>query len=409
MSTEAPATDFHPGDLAGSADPYSLLARVRAQGPVLRGPGSWIVTGHSEAMALLRHPAGRSGFISTLYQALLPEGAARDEMAHRINFLDPPDHTRVRKLVGKAFTPRRVEGLRPYVAALAGRLLDDVAGRDRFDLVQDFAHQVPALVISELLGAPTEDRDHLTVLADRVSALLGLGSLDEDRKQAAVAAAEEIHAWLRTLVARRREDPADDLLCALLAAEDEGERLTEPELLSLAATLYSAGHRTTRDLFCNGMATLLGHPRVMERVRDGRLAATAVIEEFLRFETPTHYVARMLAEPAEIGGVTLPAGEPITVVLASANRDERLYAHADRFDPDRWLADPPPASPLSFAFGPHFCIGASLARLEARVMLETLLARMPGLRLADGVDPAALPWRHTGLFRSLETLQVSPR
>jgi len=402
VTTRAPDTSFGTGDLATASDPYALLAEVRAAGPVLRGPNAWVVLGHAEALAVLRSTATRSGFIAEIYRQLLPDGAAREEMAHRINFLDPPDHGRVRRLVSAAFTPRRVERLRPFVAETARRILAQRATAP-FDLVHDFAHQVPALVISELLGVPASDRDRLTTLSHRVSALLGIAALSEDRKADAVQAAEELHAYLRALLAERRARPGDDLLSALLAAEEDGEQLSEVELRSLAATLYSAGHRTTRDLFCNGMATLLRAP-VFGDVRAGRVAPAAVVEEFLRFETPTHWVARILTEPVPVGDVVLPAGEPITIVLAAANRDERTYAKAATFDPARWLAEPPPPAPLSFAFGAHFCIGASLARLEATEMLEAVLAFTPDLRLATPGAPLA--WRHSGLFRSLDSLPV---
>lgn len=399
---QPPTTDFGPGQLATADDPYALLARVRAQGRVARSDASWIVTGHAEAEAVLRCPAARSGFIAEMYRGLLPPGAARDEMGHRINFLDPPDHGRVRGLVSKAFTPRRVERLRPFVESLARDLLAKLPADEPVDLVEHFTHGVPSLVISELLGVPVVERDRLTELADRVSSLLGLAGLDAGRMQRGVEAAEEMHAFLRALVAERRRTPGDDLLSALIAAEENAQRLSESELLSLAATLYSAGHRTTRDLFTNGLTVLLGHRDLVRAVQRGELPTAAVIEEFLRFETPTHYVARRFAEPQQIGGMTIPAGEPIAVMLAAANRDPAAYPDADRFDPARWTRQPAPPAVLSFAFGPHFCLGASLARMEAQVMLETLLRERPDVALTD--EPVR--WWHSGLFRGVERLMV---
>jgi cytochrome P450 len=381
-----------------------LLAEVRAAGPVLRSDGSWIVLGHAEALAALAHPAGRSGFVADLYRSVLPAGAAREEMSNRINFLDPPDHTRVRRLVSKAFTPRRVATLRPYVADLCRTLLAPLAGETPVDLIAAFAHQVPSLVISQLLGVPTENRDRLTHLADRVSRLLGAFALERAEMDDSCAAAEELHAVLRELLAERRRDPRDDLLGALSAVEEEGDRLSQSELLSLAATLYSAGHRTTRDLFSNGLAVLLGDRELVAAVRSRDIPHRAAIEEFLRYETPTHYVARMFAQPVELSGIEIAAGEPVVIMLAAANRDERAYVDAERFDPRRWLVPQQPPAPLSFAFGSHFCLGAGLARLEAEVMLETLLDELPDVALAD----AALRWRHTGLFRGLEALVVVP-
>lgn len=398
----APMTDFGPSDLARAADPYALLAELRRSGTVLRSGGSWIVLGHAEAEAVLRSPDARSGFIADLYRSLLPPGAAREEMGHRINFLDPPDHGRVRSLVAKAFTPRRVLALAPYVTELCRSRLAALPAQEPVDLIAAFTHAVPSLVISELLGVPAADRDRLTAIADRVANLLGLAGLDPARRDDAVSAAEEMHATLRALLEARHRRPTDDLLSALLAAEEARQRLSESELLSLAATLYSAGHRTTRDLFSNGLAVLLEHPEAIRAVQDGSLPPVAVVEEFLRFETPTHYVARKLVAPLAVGGVEIPAGEPITVMLAAANRDPKAYDDADRFDPWRWRREPPPPAVLSFAFGPHFCLGASLARLEAQTMLTTLLTERPAVRLASD----ALRWRHTGLFRGLHELPV---
>jgi len=250
---------------------------------------------------------------------------------------------------------------------------------------------------------PIEYRDRLTKLSDHVSRLLGTGN-DANELADAISAAEEIHETLRSLLDARRRTPEDDLLSALLGAEDEDDRLTESELLSLAATLYSAGHRTTRDLFSNGLAALLPNREILSSIQDHSLPIAAVVEEFLRYETPTHMIARMLAEPMELAGQKISPGEPIAVLLAAANRDPRTYADPDRFDPWRWTTDPEPMASLSFALGAHFCLGASLARMEVGIMLEVLLDTFPDIRLAD--EP--LHWHHTGVFRGLDALPVVP-
>jgi cytochrome P450 len=244
--------DFDPATLGRERDPYEQLAEVRRSGPVVRlANGFWAVTGYDAALEALRERACASGPIAGRYLSALPEGAARDEMAHRINFLDPPDHTRVRGLVAKAFTPRRVEALGPWITATAAALAEGIPTDAPFDVLHAFAHQLPSLVISELLGVPPADRDRLTAWSDAVAPLLALEVSDADRA-AAITASEAFHAYLGDLLDERRRAPGDDLLSALLAAEEGGERLRRPELLSLAATLYSAGHRTTRDLFGNG-------------------------------------------------------------------------------------------------------------------------------------------------------------
>lgn len=393
---------FQLPDLKDAEDPYALFEAARSAGSVQSSGGSWIVFGHAEGTDLLRNTTTRSGFLADGFRRRLPPGAAREEMAHRINFLDPPRHGRVRGLVGKVFTPRRTSRLRPFIEGITHRLLEPLEIDRPVDLIEAYAHEVPSLVISELLGVPIEYRDRLTLLSERVARLLG-AAVDDVELANAVAAAEEMHATLRDLLDERRRDPKDDLLSALLEAQDEEDRLTESELLSLAATLYSAGHRTTRDLFSNGTAALLPDRDLVEMMRSGDLPASAVVEEFLRFETPTHVVARMLSEPIELGGHKIPPGEPIAIVLAAANRDPEVYRHADRFDPRRWLEKSPATpAPLSFALGAHFCLGASLARLETQIMLETLLKTFPKVRL----DGSPLHWRHTGVFRGLDTLPV---
>ncbi len=395
-----PAASFHPTDLEQLPDPYPTFACLRAGGPMTKlESGFWAVTGYDAAMEALRSSACGSSPIALRYLDGLPPGAARDEMSHRINFLDAPDHTRVRSLVSKAFTPRRMAELRPWIEATAARLLDTLEGRAAIDLLHEFAHQLPSLVISELLGVPPEDRDRLTDWSDAVSPLLGV-SIPDAIKARAIAAAEDFHAYLGTLLDERRKQPGEDLLSALLAAEEAGEKLRRVELLSLAATLYSAGHRTTRDLFTNGMSVLLSARARYTDVVEGRVSATEVVEEFLRFETPTLFVARVPLEPTTIGGVPVAAFEPLLVFVAAANRDPAVFPEPDTFRPGRGGA---PA--LSFAYGAHYCLGASLARSEAEVMRATIAQRWPRLALVEGHE---LRWHQRGPFRGLDELIVAP-
>jgi len=394
------ASSFHPTDLEKTQNPYPLFSQLRAAGPVTKlDSGFWSVTGYDAAMEALKSPACGSSPIAMRYLEGLPVGAARDEMSHRINFLDPPDHTRVRALVSKAFTPRRIAQLRPWIEATATLLLDELDDRRELDLLHDFAHQLPSLVISELLGVPAADRDRLTAWSDEVSPLLGV-SVPAEAKALAVAAAEEFHAYLGALLDERRKHPGDDLLSALLAAEEAGEKLERVELLSLAATLYSAGHRTTRDLFTNGMSVLLGSPERWRDVVDRRASVPEVVEEFLRFETPTLFVARVPLAATTIGGTAIGAYEPLLVFVAAANRDPSMFEEPDAFRPGR---GGPPA--LSFAYGAHYCLGASLARSEAEVMLSAVMQRWPRLGLAER---AALRWHQRGPFRGLDELVVAP-
>lgn len=393
---------FDPAELGRVRDPYGLLAQLRDEAPVapLEG-GFWAVTGHAEALEVLRHPGLVSSPIAALYLDGLPPGAARDEMGHRINFLDPPDHPRVRGLVNRAFTPRRVQAIRPGAEAIAGHLLEGLDGEVEFDLLSRFAHHLPALVISQLLGVPSEERDELTELSDRVAPLLSTEVTEEDRASA-VAAAERMHRRLALLLDERRNEPRDDLLSALLTAEDGGATLSTEELLSLAATLYSAGHRTTRDLFTNGLSVLLGDPGRYRRVVNGTWSVGDVVAEMLRYETPSLYVARVTSEPVEVCGVEIPGSVPVLIYLAAANRDPRAYDDPDEFRPGR---EGPP--PLSFAFGAHFCLGAALARSEAEVMLGAVVTRWPDMTMVGA--PGELSWHLRGPFRGLDELVVRVR
>lgn len=392
------AVDFDPVVELAVEDPYPRLAALRSRGGVvpLRS-GFWAVTDYASANEALRHRACVSGPIATGYRERLPLGAARDEMGNRINFLDPPDHTRVRALVSRAFTPRRIERLIPWIATTAAELIAGLGGVGAFDLLHGFAHQVPSLVISELLGVPAADRDQLTTWSDEVAPLLGL-SLTADVRERAVAASERFHAYIGALLDERRREPGDDLLSALVLAEEGGERLSRTELLSLVATLYSAGHRTTRDLFTNGMSVLLRHPELYRRVVAGEWGTADVVEEFLRFETPTLFVARYTSGPVRLGDVVVPAEAPVLVFLAGANRDPAAYEEPDVFRPGK----SGPAA-LSFAFGAHYCLGAALARAEAEAMLRAVVEFWPDLQMADD---SALAWQQRGPFRGLRSLRV---
>ena len=391
-------TSFDPTTLGRADDPYPPLAELRRTAPVLRlDNGFWAVTGYDAASATMRERACASGPIAGRFLAGLPPGAARDEMSHRINFLDAPDHTRVRSLVSKAFTPRRVETLVPWIESTAEQLAGGIDRDGTFDLLHAFGHQLPSLVISELLGVPTADRDRLTAWSDAVAPLLSL-ELADDEQARAVQASEDFHAYLGALLDERRHDPRDDLLSALVAAEENGERLSRAELLSLAATLYSAGHRTTRDLFTNGMSVLLTSPALFADVVRGRWSAADVVNEFLRYVTPTLFVVRIPTAPVRIADTEIPAWEPILVYLAAANRDPAVFDDPDAFRPGR---DGPPV--LSFALGSHYCLGAAIARTEAEVMLRTVVRRWPRLELCPD---RPLCWHQRGTFRGLDALWV---
>ncbi len=386
-------------------DPFSHLAAARAaSGPVHQATnGMWCVLGRAEADAVLRDRRFVSGPIGALYRQLLPPGAAHDELGHRINFLDPPDHPRVRGIVQPVFTARAVATLGDRIGGLVAGCLDSMRnGSDdgaEVDLLDGFADQVPTATISSLLGVPEEDWARLTALTERVTRLLSI-SVDPAAMADALEAAESFRAEARRLLADRRASPGEDLLSALAGAGEDGERLQDAELLSLVVTLYSAGHRTTRDLTANGILELTRHPGLLRRAMEEPELLRPLVQEFLRHQTPTLYIGRVAGEDAEVGGVTVPAGAFVLVVLAAANRDPAAYDDPDRFDPDR--GGPPP---LSFAVGPHHCLGAQLARAEAEAMVGGLLGAVSELALAD----PAPGWRMSGPFRGPTHLRVRLR
>jgi cytochrome P450 len=390
---------FDPGHLSEISDPYPVFDALRAAGPsVQTESGFRVVTGFDAVNEVLRDKRFKSGPIAMAFRMSLPPGAAQDELSHRINFLDPPDHPRVRGLIMRAFTPARVRDMRPWLERKTEELLDAIGERvhDGVNLRAELAHALPSLVISEMLGVPIHDRDQLTQWTEDVTPLLST-QVPPDLRDKALASAELFAAYAAELVTERRAKPGEDLLTAMLQAEDGAERLSREELLSLIVTLYSAGHRTTRDLFTNGLHTLLRHPDMYTALANDPSRAPAAVNEFLRFETPTLYVARVPTEDADIAGEPVSAYTPTLLMLAAANRDPNHFKDAGRFDIAR-----DEGAPVSFAFGPHHCLGAALARMEAEVMLIAVTRRWPSLRGADP-DPT---WWNSGPFRGLSHLNV---
>jgi cytochrome P450 len=402
FDSDNPAS-FHPSQLAGTNDPYQLFDVLRSAGPlVVTADGLRVVTGYAAADGLLRDKRFRSGPIADRFRQILPPGAAQDELAHRINFLDAPDHQRVRGLIQMAFTPRRVQDMRLWVERQAEDMLDAIEARtlerddNSFDIRADLAHSLPSLVISEMLGVPLADRDRLTEWTEAVTPLLTV-EMPSNQIAQALDSSEQFAAYAAALIATRRSAPGDDLLSAMFQVKDGNEQLSRAELLSLVVTLYSAGHRTTRDLFTNGLYILLQHTEMYTAiVRDASLAPRA-IDEFLRYETPTLYVARIPTHDADIAGVPVPAYSPVIVLLAAANRDPERFTNPNGFDIRR---NEGPS--LSFAAGPHYCLGAALARMEAEVMLVAVTRRWPKLALAG----PPLTWWSSGPFRGLSHLIV---
>jgi cytochrome P450 len=375
-------------------DPYSVHARLRAQQPVARvimpgGLPAWLVTGYAEARAALTDPR-----LHKLPRSWRPEPhsmLAAIEL-HMLNS-DPPDHERLRKLVNKAFTARRVEQLRPRISAITTELLDDMSTRQEVDLLASLAFPLPITVICELLGVPVADRDEFRAW----SATIVSSTVSPDVFQAHGTA---MTGYFRKMLAARRREPADDLLSALVAARDEEDRLTEDELLSMAFLLLVAGHETTVNLIGSGMLALLLNPGEMARLRADRSLLGSAVEELLRYVNPVNNATlRFAGEPLEIGGQQVSPDEVVLVSLSGANRDPSRYADPDRLDLGR-----DSAGHLAFGHGIHYCLGAPLARLEAEIAFGGLLERFGSMTLAVPAD--SLRWRPSTLIHGLETLPV---
>jgi cytochrome P450 len=388
-----------------AADPYPLYHRLRSDDPVRWDAplNAWVVTRYADVQSALGD-ARLSAERITLSTEWLPEamretlGPVFRALSRQMLFLDPPDHTRLRGLVNKAFTPRVVQGIRPRIQAIVDDLLDAVQPAGRMDVIQDFAYPLPAIVIAEMLGVPPEDRDQFRVWSDDFGALIGRSDLTLDGATRALRGVAEFMDYFRDIVARRRASPRDDLMQALIAAEDRGDALTEEELLANCVLLLAAGHGTTTHLIGNGLLALLRNPDQLRNLRDDPTSIAAAVTEFLRYDSPVQATGRVAAQELPIGARRVGVGEGVILCLGAANRDPEQFADPDRLDISRREN-----RPIAFGHGIHFCLGAPLARIEAQITFATLLRRLPALRL----ETDALEWEPSLSFRGLARLPVA--
>ncbi|MGK5673025.1 cytochrome P450 [Micromonospora sp. URMC 106] len=368
----------------GRVDPYPTYERLRAHGPVVRaGPALYVVTGYAEADEMLRDP--RFGVLDdALRDQFLPgwrDSPAIASISRSMLRTNPPDHSRMRRLAAGTFTPRRIAAMRDVVTAQADELVDAMAARGAdggpVDFLTEFAYPLPVGVICALLGVPAADRPLFRRWAADLTGILE-PEITPDELAVADRGATELRDYFAELVAARRRAPADDLTTALVQAHDaDGARLSGDELLANLIVLLVAGFETTTNLLGNGLVVLLGHPREADALRRHPEFAAGHVEELLRYDSPVQLTTRVSAAPVTVGGVEVPAGAWVLLLLGAANRDPRRYPEPARFDPWR-----PQGHPLSFGAGPHYCLGAGLARLEAQVAFPLLLRRLPGLALA---------------------------
>lgn len=381
------------------ADPYPFYHRLRSEAPVYwdERNRTWILTRHADVAAVLRDPR---------FLAVAPLGGSdprfhvfRDVTRRWLIHLNPPEHTRLRALVNKAFLPRVVEQLRPHIEQTVKVLIDKVQAAGRIDLIADLAHPLPVVVITRMLGVSAKDDVNFQQWTDALSrGLEPADMLTEPILERANQAAQAFDDFFRGLIGSKRQQPSDDLLSGLIAVEDQGQCLSTDEIIALGMLLFIAGHETTVNLIGNGILALLRHPGQMALLRGApdRLMKSAV-EEFLRYDSSVQMTFRRTAADVELGGQTLRAGSDVQLVLGAANRDPEAFPNPDQLDVTR--AD---NKHLAFGGGIHYCVGAPLARVEAQVAIRAMLTRLPGLRLAsDTVD-----WRPIVGLRGLKALPL---
>lgn len=366
-------------------EPTPYFHGLQAAGPVSyrRLLRAWNVCGYEAAHELLRSPAAYSSNVSRY------GGARADVAPDNLLGLDPPRHTQLRSVVSAAFTPRRVAALEPEIRALAERLMDAALaeGKGGIDVVQALSNPLPVTVIANLLGVPPEHRDRFKAWSDAVASSLTNGFRGQPPGAETVAATNDLNAYFEQQIAAHRAEPRDDLISALLAAEVDGQRLTASELLTFCRLLLVAGNETTTNLITNTVRCLLDAPAAEAWVREDPAGRAApCVEGVLRYRSPVQLVRRWVNQPTTLAGRPLRPGQVVIVWLGAVNRDPAVFPDPDRFDPSR-----SPNPHMAFGFGPHFCLGAPLARLEAQVALQVLLDRLPHLRRADAAPLRPVP------------------
>lgn len=388
---------FNPMDPEFLADPYPTYHRLRAEDPVHRSPmGFWVLTRYDDIVGALRDSRFGKGALGA--RIVAREG--KNALGLSMLVMDPPDHTRLRALVNKAFTPRVAALLRPRIQQIIDDLLARVRDTRQIDLIDDFAYPLPVTVICEMLGVPSDDRETFKAWGLDIARSLDAILLPPDSEQARRGASARLALaeYLRRLIGERRASPQADLLSELIAAEEAGDRLSEDELLATCALLLIAGHETTVNLIGNGMLALLRHPAELRRLRDDPTLIPSAIEELLRYDGPVQRVARIPDEDVTIAGTTIPKGETVMAFIGAADRDPAHFPDPDRLDITRQ-----DNRHIAFGWGIHFCLGAPLARVEGQLAINTLVQRLPNLAIATGTPE----FRQSLTLRGLTSLPVS--
>ena len=387
------------------ADPYSYFHQLRTEDPVHWNPkwGGWILTRYDDVQFAFQDRRLSADRMTPFMKGLPQSDAEELQPSFRIFskwmvFTDPPTHTRLRLLVNKAFTPRRVEGLRPRIQAIVDALLDAITDKGQVELIRDFAYILPVTVIAELLGVPPQDREMIKHCSDEITLFI-FGAIGvADRRQRAQHALLELVDYLRTIIEARRQAPRDDLISALLAAKERDDLLSEDEIIATCVLVLFGGHETTTNLISSSVHALLRHPDQMHKLRNDPSLITTAVEEFLRYDGPSKSMVRLALEDYELRGKQIRQGQRLLLVQSAANHDPEQFADPDRLDITRQ-----PNLHVAFGYGIHFCLGAPLARIETQIAINTVLHRLPGLRL----QTEDLEWHPTIVSRALKALPVA--
>jgi len=393
---------YHLLDPEVLANPYPLYHRLRSENPVHWDPflHAWVVTRYTDVVTVFqRFLASRTPTPEQLtalgLSALTPLARV---MVLQMLFLDPPAHTRVRSLASRAFTPRRVEVLRSHIQDITDSLLDAVQSRGRMDIIADLAYPLPAIVTAEMLGVPTSDWKQLTIWSADFAQVLGNFQHNPERAARVLRSLEEMIAYFRAAISEQRQHPREGLISTLLTADPDGDRLSEEEVIANTIVTMVGGQETTTNLIGNGILTLLRHPDVFEQLKANRSLIPSAVEELLRYESPSQHTARLAPDDVVLGGKLIRKRQAVIAVMGAANRDPERFPDPDRLDICRR-----DNRHVAFAWASHFCFGAPLARIEGQIAFETVLRRMPDLKL----EPGPITWRENLGLRGLTALPVT--
>jgi cytochrome P450 len=393
---------YHLLDPEVLANPYPLYRRLREEDPVRWDPflHAWVVTRYNDVVHVLHHfSANRTPAPEQLsamgLSALNPIAKV---MVRQMLFLDPPDHTRLRALASAAFTPRRVERLRSHIQEIMDGLLDRVISAGRMDVIADFASPAPAIVTAEMFGIPVSDHGQLKDWSADFAEMLGNFQHNPDRFPRVLRSLDNMCSYFRAAMQQQRNEPRDGLIQAMMAAEVDGNRLTEEEIVANLIVTMVGGQETTTNLIGNGLLTLLRNPAEMERLRADPTLIPSAVEELLRYESPSQHTARLAPDDVELGGKQIRKRQAVIAVMGAGNRDPERFPDPDRLDLAR-----KDNRHLAFGWAAHFCFGAALARLEGQIAFSTILRRLPELKLDESVP---LVWRHNLGLRGLTALHV---